>query len=90
MADLKTIQDQNTALIAAVTAEDTQIDSTIVLIKGLNQSLADLQAQLAKAIAANDPAAIQAVSDSMAATVADVTAKTKALADASVANTPAA
>jgi hypothetical protein len=90
MADLKAIQDQNAALIAAVAAEDTQIGSAIVLIKGQNQKLADLQTELAAAIAGNDPVAIQAVSDSMAATVSDVNAQAKALADAVVAGTPAA
>ncbi len=85
---LSDIQKQNDALLAAVKAEDTVIDSAVVLITGFSKQLADLQAQLAAAIAANDPVATQAVADSMAATVADINAKTTALGDA-VAGTPA-
>jgi len=89
MATLADIQAQNTALIAAVTAEDTAVDSAIVLIQGNTKALADLKTQLDAAIKANDPTALQAVSDSMGNTITDVTAKTKALADAVVAGTPA-
>lgn len=88
MATLADIQAQNTALIAAVAAEDTAIDSAVVLINGFATTLSDIQAQLAAAIAANDPAALQAVADSLGATAADVTAKTAALSAAVVANTP--
>jgi hypothetical protein len=87
MASLKDIQDQNTALIAAVKDEDTVIDSAVVLIGGFAKQLTDLQAQLAAAIAANDPAALQAVADSLGNTAADVTAKKQALADAVAAGT---
>lgn len=87
--DLSAIQAQNTALIAAVKEEDTVIDGAIVALNGVTKVVSDLQTQLAAAIAANDPAAIQAVSDSMAATVADITDKTKKLADA-IATVPAA
>jgi hypothetical protein len=90
MGTLKDIQDANTALTAAVAAEDTVIDSAVVLIKGFGAKLTDLETQLAAAIAANDPAAIQAVADSLTATNADLTAKTQALADAVAAGTPAA
>ncbi len=57
---------------AAVAAEDTVIDSAIALLKGLAQQIADLKPN-------------QAAIDALAA---DVGAKTKALADAVVANTP--
>lgn len=87
---LKDIQDQNVALIQAVADEDTVIDSAVVLIEGFGSTLADIKAQLAAAIAANDPAAIQAVADSLTNTIADVTAKKQQLADAITANTPAA
>lgn len=87
---LADIQAQNTALLAAVKEEDTVIDSAVVLITGFAKQLTDLQTQLAAAIAANDPTAIQAVADSLASTVTDVTAKKMALADAVQANTPAA
>lgn len=86
-ATLADIQTQNTALLAAVTDEDTAVDSAIVLITGLVKQISDLQAQLAAAIASNDPVALQAVADSLASTVADVTAKKTALAAAVAANT---
>ena len=87
---LADIQAQNTALIAAVKAEDDVVDSAIVLINGQVATLADIKAQLAAAIASNDPAALQAVADSIGASVTDITAKKDALAAAVAANTPAA
>lgn len=87
---LKDIQDQNAALIEAVAAEDTVIDSAVALITGFATTLADIKAQLAAAIAANDPVAIQAVADSLSATITDVNAKKQSLADAVAANTPSA
>ena len=63
------------ALQAAVAAEDTVIDSAIVLLQGI-------KAALDAAIASNDPAALSALS-------ADIGTKTQALSDAIVANTPA-
>ena len=90
MATLADIQAKNAALIEAVAAEDTVIASAVTLIEGNVTALADLKKQLADAIASNDPAAIQAVADSMDSTIADVTAKKQALADAVTAGTPAA
>ncbi len=90
MATLADIQAQNTALIAAVKDEDTVIDSATVLIEGQVKSLADLKTQLDAAIAANTPAALQAVSDSIGSTITDITAKKTALAAAVAAGTPAA
>jgi hypothetical protein len=52
--------------------------------------IADLKSQLAAAIAANDPAAIQAVADSLSALSTKVDADKQKLADAATANTPAA
>lgn len=60
-------------LKAAVTAEDTVIDSAITLLQGLATQIASLK---------TDPAALQALSD-------EVKAKSQALADAVTANTPA-
>jgi len=89
MSSIQAIQDQNTALIAAVAAEDTVIDSAVTLITGFGATLTALQTQLAEAIANGvDPAAVQAVADSLAGTIADVDAKKQALAEA-VAATPA-
>ena len=63
-------------LTAKVTAEETVISSAIALITGI-------KAALDEALAANDTAAIQALSDKIGA-------DTQALADAVTANTPAA
>jgi|SRR6185369_57501 len=91
MADLKTIQEQNTALIAAVAAEDSVIDSAVTLISGFGATLTALQQQLADAIANGvNSADVQAVADSMAATVTDINTKKDALAAAVTANTPSA
>lgn len=61
---------------AAVTAENTVIQSAVTLLTGL-------KAQLDAAIAANNPAALEQLS-------ADIAAQTQALAAAVTANTPAA
>lgn len=61
---------------AKVTAEGTVVDSAVTLLKGLKD-------QLDAAIASNDPAAIQALSDSIGA-------QTDQLAAAVAANTPTA
>ena len=61
-------------LATAVAAEDTVIDSAITLLQGLSAALA---------AAGTDPA-------KLAALQTDITAKTKTLADAVAANTPAA
>ncbi len=89
MGTLKDIQDQNTALIAAVADEDTVIDSAVTLINGFAATLQGIKDQLAAAIASNDPVAMGAVADSLGATITDVTAKKDALAAAVTANTPA-
>ena len=88
--DLTTIQAQNTALIANVAALDTVEASAVKLLTDLNAGNVALQKQLADAIAANDPVAIQAVSDSMAASNADIASKTQELATAVTVNTVAA
>ena len=69
---LATLDDES----AAVSAEGDVVTSVVALLDGLS-------AQLAAAIAAADPAAIQAVVDS-------INAQKQQLADAVVANTPAA
>lgn len=61
---------------AKVTAEGTVVDSAVVLLKGLKD-------QLDAAIASNDPAALQALSDSIGS-------QTDSLAAAVAANTPVA
>jgi len=90
MADLKAIQDQNDALIAAVQAEDAGIDSAITLINGFGAILQGIKDQLATAIANGlDPVAEQAVVDSLGNTIADVNSKKDVLA-AAVAAAPTA
>lgn len=91
MTKLSDIQAKNDALVAAVAAEDTVIDSAVVLIEGNQATLVDLKQQLADAIAnGGTPEALQALSDSMDATIADTAAKKDALAAAVAAGTPAA
>lgn len=89
MATLADIQAQNDALTAAVAAEDTVIGSAITLIGGFGATLQTLKDELATAIANGlDPAAAQAVVDSMGATIGDINSKKDALAAAVAANTP--
>lgn len=87
VADIKTKVDE---LTAKVTAEETVIDSVATLLNGLSAIIADLKTQLAAAIAANDPAAIQAVADSLDALGVKVDADKQKLGDAATANTPVA
>lgn len=67
---MATIQD----IQAKVTEQVTVVSSIVTLLAQISQMLKD-------AIAANDPAAIQAVAEAL-------DANTKALADAVIANTP--
>jgi hypothetical protein len=69
MADLSTLQTE-------VSANSDAVQSAVTLISGLAQQLKD-------ALAANDPAAIQALADQL-------DANTQSLAAAVTANTPAA
>lgn len=71
----KAIMATLTDIQAAVTAEKTVEDSVVTLLQ-------QLAAQLKAALAANDPAAAQAIVD-------QINANAKALADAVAANTPA-
>jgi hypothetical protein len=90
MALLSDIKAQNDALKAAIAAEDTLIDSAIVLINGFNAKLTDIQNQLNAAIAnAADPALLNTLSADIAAEINDITAKTSALAAAIPQNTGA-
>jgi len=73
-SNLETIMSAIDDLQAAVAAEDTVIDSAITLISGIPALIA---------AAGVDPA-------KLAALQTDITTKTKALADAVAANTPAA
>lgn len=87
MATLKDIQDRVAKLTADVAAETALDQSIITLIQGDAAIIADLRSQLAAAIAANDPAALQAVVDSMDSAHATMTANATAAAAAVVAGT---
>ncbi len=71
-------------LVDSVTAEDAVIDSAIELINGFSQRLQD---GIAKALAGG---ATAAQLETLTTLKSDVDAKKQALADAVVANTPAA
>lgn len=80
------LADQQTAL-TKITAIETVEDSIAALVASQKQTLADLQAQLAEAIAAGDPAKVQQVADNMAAINAALDAE--AAKQAVITNTPA-
>jgi len=70
-------------------ARNTSVDQSAVLaIQGLADQQAILSQQLADAIAANDPAAIQEAADGIAAQVATMSASADALAAAIPVSTP--
>lgn len=71
-------------LVADVAAEDTVIDSAVALLTGIQARIdAAVTAALANGATAAELAPLTALS-------ADIQAKTKALGDAVIANTPAA
>jgi len=74
LKELKKIMSTLDQLTADVAAEDSAVDSAVVLLQGLKAALD---------AAGTDPAKLAALS-------ADIQAKTKVLSDAVVANTPAA
>ena len=76
-------------LTDAVTAENTVIDSAITLLNGQTAKYDILNKQLADAIAANDPIAIQNAADALTAQNQIIKDKTSVLATAVAANTPA-
>ena len=76
-------------LTDAVTAENTVIDSAITLLNGQTAKYDILNKQLADAIAANDPVAIQNAADALTAQNQIIKDKTSVLATAVAANTPA-
>ncbi len=72
-------------LQAKVQADTDVENSAITVLTALNTKIAELSQQLADAIALNDPVAIKAAADAIAAQTAIVDANTKALAAAIVA-----
>jgi hypothetical protein len=77
-------------LVADVAAQTTLAGSIQSLVAGVSAKLTDLAAQLAAAIAAGNPAQIQAVHDAITAVNASLQASSDALAAAVPANTPVA
>lgn len=67
MAVLDTLKANVAALVASVAAEKTVIDSAVLVIQGLVAQMTVLVQQLQDAIAENDPVAIQAAADDIAA-----------------------
>ena len=90
MAELDDLKANVANLITNVQGLTTVVPSIVAAIKGLTDQQKVLSDELAAAIAANDPAAIKAASDAIAAQNQLVVDQTNALAAAIVANTPAA
>ena len=87
MPTLAELQQKANDTLAQVTAE-TDLDNAIAgVINDKNAQIADLKAQLDAAIAANDPAALQAVSDTMDNILKTSTSNAKIVSDAVQANT---
>jgi|SRR5882757_5488175 len=88
--NIKDIQDKIAELTQQVAAETEVEKSAITLISGFGTTLAGLKQQLADALAANDPVAIQAVVDSITAVETTLSTSSADLAAAVTANiTPA-
>ena len=78
-----------TRLIADVETTKTVDAAILALVQSLVGQIKDLSAQLAAAIAANDPAAQQAVQDQLDALASTLEVQNQTVSDAVVANTPA-
>jgi hypothetical protein len=85
----ETIMIDTSKILAAVSAEKTKVDSLIALVDGQTATMKDLSAQLASAIAANDPAALAQVQSDLDKAADDLSAETSAVSTAIDANTPA-
>jgi len=84
------IDDLKTAianLVDTVTNQTTVVDSVVVAIKGLTDQIAVLNQQLADAIAAGNPVAIQEAADALVALNQEVIDQTTKLAAAVPTNT---
>jgi hypothetical protein len=88
--DQEQIMVDTSKIIAAVAAEKSKVDSLIALANGQSASMKDLAAQLAAAIAANDPAALAQVQSDLDKAADDLGTETAAVSAAIDANTPAA
>jgi biotin carboxylase len=86
--NVKDIQASIDTLGQKVTALETVEASTVTLLNGLSATIAQLKEQLAAAVAANDPVAVQAAIDALGALGQKVDTDSQTLADAVTANTP--
>lgn len=82
MASIDDLKANVATLISDVAAEGTVIASAVAAIKGLTDQMAVLSQELADAIAANDPVAIQAAADAIAGQNQAIIDQTAALAAA--------
>lgn len=80
--EIDALNAQVSTLIAAVAAEGDAVKAATLAIAGLTDQQALLTQQLQDAIAANDPVAIQAAADAIAAQNEAIVAQTAALAAA--------
>jgi len=90
MATVQEVKAAADALVTNIADESTVDDSIIALLEGISAQNASLAQQLADAIAANDPAALQVVLDNMTAANAAVDANKAKIVAAVTAGTPAA
>lgn len=77
-----------TELLDQVRAQTTVVESVQTAVSSAVGLLGELKAALDEALATGDPAALQAISDQLAAHQATLAAEATALAEAVVANTP--
>lgn len=85
---MPTAADINAKIATLLDKVQANTDATAAVatyVQGLKDQLTDVQAQLAAAIAANDPTALQGASDALDAVIANVDADT--VAEAAISNT---
>lgn len=88
MTLVQDIQTKLVALKADVESETDVVTSVKTLLEGQNTLLVDLRQQLADAIAAGDPAKLQAVLDALDTITTTNATNKQATVDAVLANTP--
>lgn len=86
MASLEEIKSKMNELVAAAAANADATQAVVGYVDGLKAQLNDIQSQLAEALANQaDPAALQAVSDQLSATIDSINAD--AVAEAAITGT---
>lgn len=89
MADLRDLNTAADAALAAIEDESSKDDAIIKLVTANTQQIVQLRADLAAAIAAGDPAAVQAVLDKLTTAQSNALANSARVLAAVNANTPA-